>query len=262
MYFKTAKEELFYSFTHPYQWFLLAWYDIKQRYRRSILGPFWITISTAVLIGTLGFLWSTLFKTDVQTYLPYFATGNILWVFISSQINESTTGFSQFESILKQHRLPYPSYILRLLSRNFIIFLHNSLIIFIVVSFIGRGWSFVALWGILGFLILISALFLISLSVSIVCIRYRDLAPIVQNIVTVGYFLSPIMWQAKSLPEQYQWIIHINPMSYFLNITRKPILGEVPSLMDWGVSFFILLMLFFVTYFFLKKTRNRIAYWL
>lgn len=261
MHFKTAWKELIYSFTHPYQWFLLAWYDIKQRYRRSILGPFWITISTAILIGTLGLLWSTLFKADVQTYLPYFATGYVLWMFISSQFVDSTAGFVQFESILKQHRLPYPSYILRLLSRNFIIFLHNCVIILVVVSFT-KGWNLNVLYALPGMFVVILALLGASLITSILCLRYRDLALIVQNIVTVLYFLSPIMWQASTLPEKYHWIIGINPMSYLLDIVRKPILGSAPSAQDWLFSIGIVIVLFVISYILFDKKRNRIAYWL
>ena len=77
------------------QWWLLAWFDIRQRYRRSVLGPFWITISTAVMIVALGFLWTQIFHVDVPSFLPFFAAGTIMWVFISTQINDACTGFSQ-----------------------------------------------------------------------------------------------------------------------------------------------------------------------
>src|SRR5699024_5965365 len=117
-------------------WWLLGWYDIKQRYRRSVLGPFWLTISTAILIATLGLLWSTIFRMDLSTYLPFFTVGNIFWTYLSSQVNEASTGYTQFENLVKQVRLPYPSYILRLLCRNLIIFAHNFVIILFVISFV------------------------------------------------------------------------------------------------------------------------------
>lgn len=262
MLFKTTSEEFKHSFTHPYQWFLLAWFDIKQRYRRSVLGPFWITISTAVLIATLGFLWSQLFKVNIREYLPYFAIGNIIWGLISSQVNEATNGFSVFENVIKQHRLPYPSYILRLMSRNFIIMLHNLIIIIAVVFFSENGWTLYAFLALPGLAILTVVTFFVSLVFAIVCTRYRDLVPIVQNFVTVAYFLSPIMWQKKSLPEEYHWVTDLNPISHLLDIIRLPLLGYSPSVLNWLVSFALLFLSAICAYWLMNKVRNRISYWL
>ena len=262
MFFKSTLHELKYAFSHPYQWLLLAWYDIKQRYRRSVLGPFWITISTAILISTLGLLWSTLFKVNIQDYLPYFASGNILWGFISSQINEATTGFTQFDNIIKQHRLPYPSYILRILARNFIIMLHNTVIIFVVVFISTNGWTWTALQCIPGLILLTLVTYFVSLICAILSTRYRDLVPIVQNFVTVAYFLSPIMWQQKTLPTQYHWIAEWNPITHLIDIVRSPLLGVSPTLINWCVSFSLLAVCALGAYWLLDKSRNRISYWL
>src|SRR5689334_17341702 len=62
-------------------WTTLGWNDIRQRYRRSVLGPFWITISMAVFITLLGVIYSHIFKIELQTYLPYLALGYIIWGF-------------------------------------------------------------------------------------------------------------------------------------------------------------------------------------
>jgi len=262
MFFKTTAEEFKYSFTHPYQWFLLAWFDIKQRYRRSVLGPFWITISTAILIGTLGLLWSQLFKMNIKEYLPYFAVGNIMWGLISSQINEATSGFSQFDNVIKQHRLPYPSYILRLMSRNFIIMLHNLIIIIAIVFFSENGWTWYAFLALPGLALLSVVTYFVSLIFAILCTRYRDLVPIVQNFVTVAYFLSPIMWQQKSLPEKYHWVTELNPITHLLDIVRLPLLGQSPGLLNWLVAIGLLLVSTCLAYCLMSKVRNRISYWL
>ena len=71
-------------------WLLLAWQDIRLRYRRSILGPFWITISMAISIYSMGFLYGNLFKMDLQQYFPFLATGLLTWTFINTVISDST----------------------------------------------------------------------------------------------------------------------------------------------------------------------------
>ena len=262
MFFTSVRQEFLATLMQPQLWALLAWYDIKQRYRRSVLGPFWLTISTAVLIGTLGLLWSQLFKVNLHEYMPHFAAGNVIWGFIAMQLGEASTGFTQFENLIKQRRLPYPSYILRLLARSFIIFLHNFIIVVIVVSFIGDGWSLVSLIAIPGLFLLSLVVYFVSISCAVLCTRYRDMVPVVQNIVTVGYFLTPIMWQTKTLPEQHQWVALWNPVAHILDIARAPLLGQVPTLLNWTVSLGALVVTAVMAFALLGRARNRIAYWI
>ena len=262
MIFTSVKQEFLATLAQPQLWALLAWYDIKQRYRRSVLGPFWLTISTAVLIGTLGVLWSALFKINLHDYLPHFAAGNVIWGYIALQLGEAGTGFTQFESLIKQRRLPFPSYLLRLLTRSFIIFCHNFIIVVIVVSFIGDGWSLISLIAIPGLFLLSSILYFVSLGCAILCTRYRDMVPVVQNFVMVGYFLTPIMWQVKTLPEDLRWVANWNPISHILDIVREPLLGNIPSLTNWLVSLGALLISGAVAWYLLGRARNRIAYWI
>ena len=69
-------------------WTMLGWNDIRQRYRRSVLGPFWITISMAIFIALLGVIYSHIFNIGLKTYLPYLSLGYIIWGFISDDRGE------------------------------------------------------------------------------------------------------------------------------------------------------------------------------
>ena len=86
---------------------MLGWNDIRQRYRRSVLGPFWITISMAVFILLLGVIYSHIFQIDVKTYFPFLALGYIIWGFIAQTTGESFISFQESERIIRQIRLPY-----------------------------------------------------------------------------------------------------------------------------------------------------------
>src|SRR5437763_1876729 len=94
-------------------WTMLGWNDIVQRYRRSALGPFWITLSMAIFIVLLGVIYSRIFKMDIAIYLPYIAMGIILWRFVSGTTNESCSAFVENGAIIKQISLPYTLYVLR-----------------------------------------------------------------------------------------------------------------------------------------------------
>ena len=74
-------------------WVTLGWNDIRQRYRRSLLGPFWLTASMAIMVVSLGVIYARIFKTDINDFLPFLCVGLLVWGFISSTLNEAGTLF-------------------------------------------------------------------------------------------------------------------------------------------------------------------------
>jgi hypothetical protein len=88
-------------------WLRFAFHDIRQRFRRSALGPFWLTLSMGILVGTLGFVFSTLFREDIAKTLPYIATGIIFWGLLTTCINDGTTVFISAESDIRNLPIPH-----------------------------------------------------------------------------------------------------------------------------------------------------------
>ena len=120
-----------------------GWTDILQRYRRSLLGPFWITLSAGAMIGGIGLLYSQLLKQPTADYLPFLAAGLITWFFISAVINEGCSVFIGAEHMIKQVRLPFTVHVLRVVFRNLVILLHNLLVLVPVYLWSGKavGWG-------------------------------------------------------------------------------------------------------------------------
>src|SRR5947208_84479 len=79
---------------------MLGWQDVRQRYRRSALGPFWLTISMGVMIGTIGLVFGQIFNSPMKEYLPFLTVGMILWTFISAVLLEGCSGFIAAEGII------------------------------------------------------------------------------------------------------------------------------------------------------------------
>src|SRR6476661_5350769 len=73
-----ARRDLVDGFARRELWAHLGWQDIKQRYRRSVLGPFWITIATGVTAIAMGGLYSKLFKLELSEHLPYVTLGVVI----------------------------------------------------------------------------------------------------------------------------------------------------------------------------------------
>src|SRR3954452_22448644 len=88
-------------------WVRMGWNDILQRYRRSVLGPFWLTASTAIMVVVLGLLYAELFKTQISDFLPFLCTGLLVWNLLATFLGEGGMIFTAAESYIKQVRLPY-----------------------------------------------------------------------------------------------------------------------------------------------------------
>ena len=117
----------------------LGWLDIRLRYRGSMLGPFWLTISTGVMVASLGVLYSTLFNMPLREYLPFLALSQVLWGFLATLVNESCSVFTEAEAVIRSVRMPYFLFAMRVLIRNIFVFAHNLCVI-VVVFLTVRLW--------------------------------------------------------------------------------------------------------------------------
>jgi lipopolysaccharide transport system permease protein len=245
-----------------HMWFMLGWYDIKQKYRRSLIGPFWITISTGVMVGSIGLMFATIFKTPITEFLPYFAVGQIMWLLISMQLIDACTVFIQYQSIIKQISVPLSVHVLRKLWHNVIQFLHNFLIVIAVLIIVGRGFSWESLYVIPALILILTLLFLLSVILGIICTRFRDVTQIVVVLFQLIYFFTPIFWMRKVLPDHLQWITDLNPFFHVIELVRAPLLGVVPAAHHWSYVLIYIAVSAVVAFYFMKKFRFKVAYWL
>lgn len=243
-------------------WYTLGMQDILLRYRGSTLGPFWITISTAINAVSMGYLYGMLFSIDRGTYLPYFTTGIITWNFISMIINESTKILLESKHYMENIQLPCIMYIFRLIFRNVIIFIHN-LPVFIVVAFIYKiPFNFYSLNLCLGMLILCLNGIFFSTIIAFISTRFPDVGSVVSSILQVFFFITPIMWVPSALPAKYHLFLTINPFSYFVDLLRNPLLG-LPFEMSTLIGAFALTLLGLSLYIPIMRTYGkRVIFWL
>jgi lipopolysaccharide transport system permease protein len=242
---------------------VLGWQDVRQRYRRSALGPFWITLSMGVMIATIGIVFGQIFKSPLEEFLPFLTIGMVLWSFIAAVVTEGCTGFIAAEGIIKQLPLPLFIHIMRMIWRNFIIFGHNIVIFPLVLLAVGKPLGWVALVSIPGLALLILNLAWIVLLLAILCARYRDLPQIVASVLQVVFYLTPIMWLPKLLPSRAgMYLLDGNPMFHLLEIARAPLLGQLPTSANWIAAAAMAVLGWGFALFVFGRYRRRIAYWL
>jgi ABC-type polysaccharide/polyol phosphate export permease len=258
---RLALDDIKHGLASIYIWPTLGWQEIKQRYRRSVLGPFWLTISTGAMIGGMGPLYGKLLNQPISDYFSYLAIGFVVWILIASLITESCQVFIGAEGFIKQIRLPFTVHIARLIWKHLIIFAHNLVIVAIVLVFYRPSWNWQVLLTPIGVLIIAFNGIWVGLLLGALCARFRDIPQVIASLVQVAFFLTPVMWKPTMLGK-YEWTVMWNPLFHFLEIVRAPLLGGTISLAAWGavilmtLSGYVLMLLFFARF------RSRIAYWI
>lgn len=257
-----AGRDIIDTLRHRELWWTLGIFDLRQRYRRSVIGPFWITISSALFIGMLSYLWSTLFGMTIATYMPFFAVGHILWSFFSSMILEISNGFIQFEGHIKLTALPTTSYLMRLFIRQVAVLLHNAVLIVAVFLVFPPPIIWSQIWLAIPGLVLMSLLG-ISLSgvLAMMCARFRDFPQMIQALVQIVFFATPIIWENR-LPANKAWVVTFNPLHYFIEAVRAPLLGRALPDHTFLICTLITALSCALYLIFLARYRNRIVYWL
>jgi lipopolysaccharide transport system permease protein len=242
-------------------WYLFGFNDVKMRYRRSTLGPFWATLTMGVQILVTGFVMTYLFHTTIDRFLPFIAIGLIVWTTLTTIVSEAALAFVGSGALILQVKRPLSVYLYQVIWRNIIVAGH-SIVIFFIVAFLFRlfpGPVYILL--IPGFILfLLNAAWMAGIA-AILSTRFRDIPMLVTNAFTALFWLTPVAYELNQLSGRMGRIIALNPLSHIIEVIRAPFLLSTPSLTDWAVAggsavvgWAVLILLF-------ARTRARIPYW-
>lgn len=259
---KDALDDIFEGFLAYRVWWHYSWLDIKIRYRRSTLGPFWITLNLLIMILTVGTLYSKLFKIDINEFLPYFSAGVTVWNFMSSFIMDSTSTFIAAESLIKQMNAPLSLHLIRTLSRNVIIFMHNLAVVIACSIIFGRFSAKTMIFFPLALLLLSAIFFFLGLIVVVLSTRFRDIPQIIASLLQVMMLFTPIFWMRTIISENMSYVYLFNPCYHFIEILRCPLLGQPINISSLVFALGCLVFLICTGLPFFAFFRKRIPYWL
>jgi lipopolysaccharide transport system permease protein len=243
---------------------MLAFSDVRRRYRRSVIGPLWMTLSMALMVGAMGVLYGAILNIPLERYLPYLTIGLILWTFISTTLSESTVCFVETAGLSRQMPVPWSLLAARLILRNVMLMAHNVIIIVVVMALmrLWPGWAL--LLAVPGFVLIVMLLSCLTLFLAVVGARFRDIGPIVQNLLQVSFFLTPILWMPDGLGanrEAVALFIDVNPIHHVLEVVRAPLLGQVPSAVSYGVVVALVAASLWITLAVFARSRHKIIFW-
>ena len=246
-------------------WLHLGWQDIKQRYRRSLLGPIWITIATGTTAVAMGGLYSKLFHLKLSEHLPYVTLGLIIWGLISASILEGADVFVANEGLIKQLPTPLSVHVYRMVWRQALLFAHNIVIYVIIAMIYPKPWSWADLSVIPALALIMLNCIWASLVFGIIGTRFRDIAPLLNSVVQLLFFMTPIIWNTQTLAQQgaSRWskIVELNPLLHYLDIVRAPLLGAQQELRHWVVVIVLTVIGWILAAFAMRRYRSRVPYW-
>lgn len=243
-------------------WYCLGLQDILARYRGSLLGPFWITLSTAISVGSMGYLYGILLRIDRLAFLPYFTTGIIGWNFLASTLNDSTRILKESKSYLENIQVSPVVYVFRLVFRNLILFAHN-LPVYLVVAAVYRIQVDVSLfWLVPALLVVCANAVFYGTAIAFLSARFPDVGSLVSNLLQMMFFLTPVMWTPANLPPAYHFVLNWNPFYYLIRLIRNPLLGISFEIQD-GLGIVLLTLLGWLIFLPVIKTfSKRVIFWL
>ncbi|WP_394167743.1 ABC transporter permease [Photobacterium piscicola] len=255
-----ALQDIWLSLKQWELWTTLGWLELRQRYKRSIVGPFWITLSMGILILALGVIYGELFKMELKTYLPMLAIGLVFWTFMSNIINEGSTAFISSATYISQLPTTKFIYILQVFWRNLMMLCHNIVIVLaVLIYFDTLTLSSIPLF-LVGFFIVIINLIWVALFLAILSVRFRDIPQIVTSIMQVVFYITPILFSGQMLAK-YSVLLQFNPFSWFIDMLRSPLLSENVNPQSYISSIILAIVGIIFTLFMFSRTKNKISYW-
>lgn len=248
-------------------WLHLGWQDIKQRYRRSVLGPLWITIATGVTAVAMGLLYGELFHMDIKTFLPYVTLGFIFWNFIQNSILDGAEVFSKNEGLIKQLPAPVSVHVYRNSWRQLIIFAHNIVIYLVILIVFPQPLNWTVVLVIPAIALFVLNGIWVTIVFGILSTRFRDIGQLLTTAVQLVFFMTPIIWTTSSLGRQTGQqserlkLVELNPMYHYLEISRGPLLGQPVAFYHWLVVLACTAVGWLMAILVMRNYRARVAYW-
>jgi ABC-type polysaccharide/polyol phosphate export permease len=238
----------------------MAMSDLKARYKRTALGPLWITLGSLVGVMGLGFIWSELMKADKTTFIPMLTTGLITWQFISGAITESCSIYTRQAAIVRNLQLPMSIHPCQLLLRHLLNFAHNLPVLLVVMLLLNIPLTWSHLYVLPALILTSLNLLWMMVIISILGARFKDLEYTITMVLPLLMFFSPVFYRPNHLPN-FANLIWLNPFSHLIELMRSPFLGMAPDLFVIKTNLIMLVIGWAITLWLFGKKSHRIVFW-
>jgi lipopolysaccharide transport system permease protein len=243
-------------------WWHLGMADIRNRFAKSLVGPTWILLNLALWVGGIGIIYGTLFKQELETFLPSLAIGFVVWGYLTQTITEGGNAFVFAEGYIKQFTYPKQIYVLRVIVNASVPFMIGVGIFFVVMLIMKRDFGFGMWWVLPGLALLLVANYLHATIMAYASARFRDLPHGMTALLQVLFFVTPVFFTVDILKERgLDFIYKYNPLYYLIEVVRHPLTQlEAAPMEVYVATLAYIAILMLVTLFVAGRLDRRIVY--
>ena len=255
-------EELLDGIRHWRVSHLIGIRELRHRYARSKLGLFWLTLSTASMIGVLIAVWSLLWNQPIHELGPFMGVSIIIWNYLSQILIDCTLTFSNQANLYLNQRMNFSVSVYSVIYRNTIMLAHSLIIVVVLIVVFDVPVNWYLLQIVPAFALTLIAMVWLGYLIALICVRYRDVIQMINTWFTVLFYITPVMWKPDFLPKRYHLIIELNPFAQFLEILRNPLLGQPISSYAWLSTTVLALGGGLVALAVIGRYKPRIIFWM
>jgi ABC-type polysaccharide/polyol phosphate export permease len=212
--------------------------DLKARYRGSVLGYFWSLANPLLLLGVYTLVFTFFFPSNkVQPYSLFLFTGILPWTFFAAAVLESTTSVISNAGLIKKVMFPAEALPLVVVTSHLVHFvLALPILLLADIAFALHGDIAIhPTLALVPFVMLLQTFFVAGIAVSVASasVLFRDLRDILMNLIQLGFFITPILYQIEIAPRPLRALMRLNPMTSFVLAYQDLIFwGHLPGLAD------------------------------
>ena len=220
-------EDLGASFRNPGFWAFASWLDIVVRYRQSRLGMFWLVAPAVVYVWGLGSFFAAMNGTPITRFAAYVGIGWLVFRVINTVILDSTGAFAASASFILDGHVRLTDFVLQVASKSLFYFVSSLPVVAIALAVSPEVRAIGFVFASIGFVVILLNLLWIGVLFSLIGARFRDMGQFISNIFMFAFLLTPIIWQADSMPAggMRATLMRINPLYHLIELVRAPILG-------------------------------------
>ena len=240
---------------------VLTMRDIKVRYKQTVLGAGWAIIRPVMTMVIFSVVFGQLAKmpSDGLPYPIFVYAGLLPWTFFSASIGAS--GQSLVGSAHLVSKVYFPRLIIPLSSvgAGLVDLLISTVVLLLMMLWFGVGWSFNLLAAPLLLLFVTFTALGVGTLLSALTVAYRDFTHLTPFMVQIWMYVTPVIFPVSLVPERWQWLMYLNPMTGLVEGFRSAFLGKPFDLTGLGISFAIALTLFVIGVAYFEKVERSFA---
>lgn len=235
--------------------------DIELRYKRSLLGPFWISAALVAMVLALAYVFAAVFRTDFVGYVSFIGSGMLAWYLILAMVNEGCNSVTEHTAYLRNVPMPMSVIAGRIIVRNGIVFMHNFVAVIALLIMFKAPLSLSLLAAAPGALVILTLGYFLSMALGPICARFRDIPMVASSTMQVIFFLTPIFWMPSAVSHRPMFT-HANPFYHLIELVRAPILGGQATAANWQVALWCCAGVALLAMISISFTRKRLNLWL